>query len=267
MEIIENYFTQKDIKYYKNKVYVRNSVDNDTLDEFSMFPISSCSMLLTHYIIMQLQQCKKLSYDDPVTKYIDDVQLQNMTIYDLINHTTDLKMYDNYHQNVQFNNIVDSVNIVLQDNIRGNKFELYSNIGYLILGAIIEIVTGKSYNSVLLEYMSQMGLTHTSVEPNYVKCYDEHMNTMGKDDVKFIRWMSSFGGIYSCVNDMVEFAKQLPSFLSDENKAELKCKCMKTDALKLYCGGILRHSTIKYHVDYDDDLKYIDSYIKFNTCV
>ena len=117
----------------------------------------SVTKTFTSLSILKLEEDKKLSIDDYVQNYLDDLPYKtNFSIRQVLNHTSGLPNpiplkwahLLNEHESFNYKEFVKNVlteNDEL-DNIPGKKYS-YSNIGYLILGELIERVSGKEYRS------------------------------------------------------------------------------------------------------------------------
>ena len=68
--------------------------------ENTNFPIASCTKAFTSILIAQLVDEKKLSWDDPVVKYVPELELctkeltAKITIRDLLAHRTGIQRHD-----------------------------------------------------------------------------------------------------------------------------------------------------------------------------
>lgn len=131
------------------RFHVPNNID-------TKFNLGSMNKMFTATSIMQLVEKGRLSLDDPIGKYVDESWLpaeitSKITIHHLLSHTSGLGSYfnDTYMKGSRelFRYVDDFKPLV-----RGEKpaFEpgkrfLYSNTGMLLLGVVIESVTGGNY--------------------------------------------------------------------------------------------------------------------------
>ena len=78
---------------------VRDLEKGGTVDENTLFVIASCSKAFTTAALAMLVDQGKISWDDPVTKYLKDFQMydswvtKEMTIRDLITHRSGLETF------------------------------------------------------------------------------------------------------------------------------------------------------------------------------
>ncbi len=117
----------------------------------------SVTKTFTALAILQLEENEKLSIDDFVQTYLDELPYEtDFTIRQVLNHTSGLpnpmplKWAHLLNEHASFN-YKEFVKTVLSendelDNEPGEKYA-YSNIGYLILGELIEKVSGEEYIS------------------------------------------------------------------------------------------------------------------------
>jgi CubicO group peptidase (beta-lactamase class C family) len=139
----------------------------------------SMTKIPTAIAILQLQEQGKLELDDLVTKHLPwfDVKSPSsdspaITIRNLLQHSSGLPdpipaMIGWVHYN---NGIYDQTEVLKKymPEFKTLKFEpnaqaVYSNLNYMVLGAIIEAVSGQTYESYITEHILQpLGMSHTS---------------------------------------------------------------------------------------------------------
>jgi CubicO group peptidase (beta-lactamase class C family) len=112
-------------------------------------------------LIMQLAEQGKLKLDAPISTYLPDYPKKSgdvITIHHLLTHSSgipNMTSFPGFGKDVMRNSYspVQLVNISADSTLQfepGKKYA-YSNSGYLLLGYIIEKLTGKSYEQVLQE--------------------------------------------------------------------------------------------------------------------
>ncbi|MDC7999608.1 serine hydrolase [Aequorivita todarodis] len=123
--------------------------------------LGSITKQFTALLIMQLVAEGKLDLQAPISKYLPDYSKVNgdkITIHQLLNHTSGTPNYTsfpNFFKVLSRNPYTPTEMVkIYADSILdfkpGERFS-YSNSGYITLGAIIEKVTGKTYEEVLQE--------------------------------------------------------------------------------------------------------------------
>jgi len=119
----------------------------------TLFDIGSMNKTFTSIVVKQLAAEGKLELDEKLTQYVSgfkDPRANKITINHLLNHESG---FADYHTRDYFNLPLSErkLNAIVE---RAKSYELnfqpgteqdYSNLGYVILGAVIEKVSGKSY--------------------------------------------------------------------------------------------------------------------------
>jgi D-alanyl-D-alanine carboxypeptidase len=103
----------------------------------------------------------------------------------------------------------------------------YSNTGYVLLGLVIEAVTGSDLHSVIRSRLIEpLGLSHTSfgdeAQPEeYATAYDGHTDATGAFDLSFL-W--ACGDMRSDARDLLTFIRAVVSddVLDDVSRAEMQ---------------------------------------------
>lgn len=119
----------------------------------TVFDIGSITKQFTAAAIMKLETQGKLNTDDKLTKYFDNVPTDKaeITLHDLLRHSSGLPSgVGGDYEPISEKEFIDKV---LQAPLRfksGTAFS-YSNIGYSLLGMVIEKVSGQSYEQYLYE--------------------------------------------------------------------------------------------------------------------
>ena len=142
------------------------------LNDSSVFELASVSKQFTAMGIMICKEKYPLSYKDNIKKFFPSLPYDNITIWNLLTHTSGLPSYEaqfekNWdHKKIAYNKDVVEMLARIKDTLSftpGTKWQ-YSNTGYALLAAIIEKVSGLSYNAFLDKYIFRpLNMTHTIV--------------------------------------------------------------------------------------------------------
>ena len=141
----------------------KNVQDKQKNDDQTIFQVGSVTKQFTAAIILQLQQQGKLSVHDKLSKYYPDFPNSGMiTLEHLLTHTSGIYNYTNDLAFMKTEAVKPATQTAMLALFRskpldftpGTKFS-YSNSGYLLLGYIIEKVTGKSYYQAVRERILQ----------------------------------------------------------------------------------------------------------------
>jgi D-alanyl-D-alanine carboxypeptidase len=141
------------------------------VDTETVFRIGSITKQFTAAAILRLAAAGKLAIDDPLERHLPDYPVggRRITIRHLLNHTSGIKSYTAMPVFAQVMRrdlpLAESIALFKDapaDFAPGERF-LYNNSGYLLLGAIIEAASGKSYEAYLGEaFFAPLGLRRTS---------------------------------------------------------------------------------------------------------
>ena len=139
----------------------------------TMFAIGSVTKQFTCSSLMMLQERKKLALDDPVSKWYPQLtRARDVTLRDLGGHLSGYRDYyplDYVDREMAKSEPADT--IIMRYATRPLDFEprsrwSYSNTGYLILGRVIERVSGQPFGSFLQSHIfGPLNLTRTAYEP------------------------------------------------------------------------------------------------------
>jgi CubicO group peptidase (beta-lactamase class C family) len=126
------------------------------------FNLGSMNKMFTGVAIMQLAEQGKVSLYDPVGKYLPDLPRQEIaekvTIHHLLTHTSGMQDYwdevfDAHWWEIK--TVSQLAELIFEDSLLfepGTDFH-YSNSGPIVLGMIIEKVTGQDYYDYVREYI------------------------------------------------------------------------------------------------------------------
>jgi CubicO group peptidase (beta-lactamase class C family) len=141
------------------------------------FNLGSMNKMFTATAIVQLEERGLLSFDDPISNYVDESWLpKNITskikIHHLLTHTSGLGSYFNEEfvkgSRTLYRNIEDFKPLIRDDKPEFEPGESwrYSNNGMLLLGVVIESVTGQSYFDYIRENI------YGPARMNHSDCYE-----------------------------------------------------------------------------------------------
>ena len=203
---------------YKNGFGMANMEWNIPNTPDTRFRLGSITKQFTAMLTMQLVEEGKLKLNVPIKTYIPDYpkeQGEKVTIHQLLTHTSGIPNYTDQPSfaGIMRNPITPIYLIKTFWNLPlefkpGTKFK-YSNSGYIVLGYIIEKITGKTYEEMLKEKifeplgMKNSGYDHTAYiipkrASGYNKIGTDYFNTQYIDmSVPY-----SAGSICSTIEDL-----------------------------------------------------------------
>lgn len=157
---------------YQKSFGLANRSTKETLTPEHLFDIGSVAKQFTAMAIVMLQEEGKLSYEDPITKFIPEFnKYPKITIRNLLDHSSGIRDY--LRLDSLFNPNIFNTNDHLIKVYENNPIELlfppnsqheYSNTNYILLGSIIEKASGISYEDYLFERIfNPLKMTNTFV--------------------------------------------------------------------------------------------------------
>lgn len=236
-----------------NPVYFRafgyrdleNQLPNDTA---TVFELASVSKQFTSMIILMLKEEGKLSFDDPLEKFLPGLPYTGITVRHLLTHTSGLPDYqavmDEHWDKTKVAGNEDILAYLKQYHPSkrfepGEKYE-YSNTGYVLLGSIAETVAGKDFVSQCRERIFKpVGMSMTDIRSleekagvsNFAKGYvwvNEKNRFVAADSFpssNYIVWLGNRKGpgrVSSTAGDLLRWDRALyaHTLVHDETLAE-----------------------------------------------
>ncbi|WP_295117661.1 serine hydrolase [uncultured Chitinophaga sp.] len=164
---------------YKGQVWLskgygyRNVEKNIANDENSIYQLGSITKQITAAVILKLQEEKKLSVNDKISKYFKNYPKgDSITIANLLSHTSGIYNYtanSAFMQKPVTEHQSRAAIMALFENkplafTPGSNYE-YSNSNYMLLGYIIEDVTKMPYEKAVRKYIfNPAGMTNSGFD-------------------------------------------------------------------------------------------------------
>ncbi|GJQ63750.1 MAG: hypothetical protein SCALA702_28030 [Melioribacteraceae bacterium] len=203
------------------------------------FRIGSVTKQFTSMVIMQLAQEGKLNVQDKLIQHLPWYREDTggkITIQHLLVHTSGIPSYtsaadffvDEGMDNLTPKELVTKLCMGDLEFEPGEKWA-YNNSGYVILGAIIEEIEGKSYGEVLLERIFEPLNMNNSGYDSFIQIIPERasgysQNFNGFTNAQYINMSTPYaaGALYSTVEDLYKWDRALytTALLSKENMAK-----------------------------------------------
>lgn len=219
---------------YRGSFGIADRAFNVRVSDGTKFRIASITKLFTATLVLQLLEQGKLALDAPIRTYLSDYRgegAERVTVHQLLNHTS----------GIQNSDIVGSYEEAVRDGIPmyqlprtsdallakyasgklvrevGKSFE-YNNADYIILGKIVERLTGGSFEDALKRRilaplaMTDSGMLHqkdiiTGLAMTYFRP-DGSSSLVNDLPVYMENWYAA-GGMYADADDLATFAEAL----------------------------------------------------------
>ena len=176
--------------------------------------------------ILQLVKEGKLSTDDTLSQFFDNLpeDKKKITLHQLLTHTSGISAYSSRKGDFDYTETDEFFRKIFSRKLKfepSSKYE-YQNVGYSILGRVIELVSNENYEVFLNRvFFKPLGMTQTGYllpdwDPSlYPKAYllgkvKDDTNIPKYQKANRISWMlKANGGIYSTVSDMHKWMSAL----------------------------------------------------------
>ena len=185
-----------------------------------VFRIGSITKQFTSAAILMLMERGKLDVSDPITKFLPDYPTRDhrITIAHLLTHTSGIRSYTDMPESAKVtrnDRTLDEHIAFFKDQpidfVPGERWH-YNNSGYFLLGAIIEKVSGQTYEAFLQKHIfDKLGMTNTHYDmpnkiiPNRAAGYSTGPN--GLENAMFISMTQPYaaGALASSVDDLAKW--------------------------------------------------------------
>lgn len=200
-----------------NKENIPNEIIN-TLE--TTYDIASLSKVVsTSMIVIQLIEQGKLNYNTTIKSILDDFRYDEITIKHIMTHTSGLPADHQWKLGSTKDEIIhDCLNFDLVSEV--GKSVIYSDVGYILLGLVIEKITRKPLdvvaNEMVFEPLQMMNTSYqanmttvaaTEVNPFFLgrlmkgEVHDRKANMMGG--------VAGHAGVFSDIFDMAKYMMML----------------------------------------------------------
>jgi len=205
------------------RFHVPNNID-------TKFNLGSMNKMFTATAIAQLVEKGVLSFDDPLSKYLDESWLpeeitSKITLHHLLSHTSGLGSYFNetyMNSSKELFRALDDYKPLIKDEklaFEPGKRYQYSNTGMFLLGVVIEKATGENYFDYISRNLYEpAGMIHSdSYEMDYpvenlaIGYHPDPRSPFGWKNNLYMHVIKGgpAGGGFSTVKDLHKFARAL----------------------------------------------------------
>lgn len=227
------FLVAKEGKIIYEKAYGKSNIELESdLSPENVFQLGSITKQFTAIATLMLEEQGKLKVTDPISKYIPDYPAgDKITIHHLLTHTSGIKDFTKMkglreiaQKDLSPKDMVDFFKNEPVDFTPGERFE-YNNSGYVVLGYIIELVSGTTYEEYINKNIfEKIGMSHSRYASDVAivkkRAYGYQKKESGyvnKTRISFTVPFSS-GSLMSTVGDMLKWQNALNQNLLLEAK-------------------------------------------------
>lgn len=209
---------------WKNAAGYRCAEDQLPFTDSTRTRTASIAKTMTAVAIMQLVEQGRIDLDLPVQTYLPDYPKKkagDITVRQLLAHTSGIGQYQSEKEAENQTDFpsLEAAMAVFKD--RDLLFEpgtayYYTTYGYVVLGRIIEVVSGQSYEAYLQKNIWDVaGMTRTGVEklpsnPANRSClYQKHKRKTKAARANNLSNRVPGGGLFTTLDDMIRFGNAI----------------------------------------------------------
>jgi CubicO group peptidase (beta-lactamase class C family) len=189
-----------------------------------VFRVASITKEFTAALVLQLVEEGAISLEDEITDFLPDYPLRGnkVTLRHLLTHTSGIPTFQavpGFQDHVRLDHTVEETLAIFA----GEPFEFlpgerysYSSSGYIVLGAILERVTGKTFEELLQERIfGAVGMqsaclgSHDRIIPRRVKGYTVGREGVINSPIVSMTMAFSSGGLLMSVDDLAAWDEAL----------------------------------------------------------
>ncbi len=207
---------------YLNAAGISSRQSGTTINSKSKFKIASITKTFTAVLILQLMEEGKLDLKSPIASYYPEYSGEakdKVSIENLITYSYGIPNCENYIGDEIYSKPITIDSFIIKycsgkpEAEPGTKFS-YDNGDYVILGKIIEKLSGKTYlENVKKRILKPLGMLNTDmlyskdIVTGLVQSYtfDDSLAIFNADKPYYIENFFSAGAMYSTVEDLLKF--------------------------------------------------------------
>jgi CubicO group peptidase (beta-lactamase class C family) len=218
----------KDGRVFFNKAYGESNKDFGVPNRTdTKFNLASLNKMFTSVAIAQLVEKGKLSFDDPLSKFMPDFPTkeaaEKIKIKHLLTHSSGLGSYSVKASRQSVRTVDDFLKLSKDDKLafEPGTNQKYSNNAFLVLGKVIENATGQSYFDYVRENIYRRAeMTNTDaydldlVNKNLAVGYEKEYSDKGivfRNNICEVGAGGPAGGGFSTAEDLLRFTTALRS--------------------------------------------------------
>ena len=246
------------------------------------YRIASLTKQFTAALVLRLHERGRLNIDDSICTYIElcPAQWQAITITHLLSHTSGIPDYTEFRA-FDPTQAIPTTREELIARFRDQPLIFtpgaayrYSNSGYVLLGSILEYVTGMPYDQLLRSEITEpLGLNNTAYDHSYNgtdPLLAQGLSSIGiPSDPIDSSTLDTAGALYSTVDDLFRWDRALHDGLVLRPET---LELMRSPQLKNYALGVMRNPLAGMNSVHHDGMAsgtrtYLGNFIDEDICV
>ena len=251
---------EDDSVIYENYLGVKSLDDGSLVNDQTMFRIFSATKLITTTAVFQLIEDGELGLEDEISTYLGDlpVSWRQVKIKNLLSHSSGIPDIIRYKSTLTDDELMEKLSEAKMEFATGSQFR-YNQTNYWLLAQIIEKITGKTFDTFILENQfgpNTEGVLFSSnsqeIIPNRATRYfysDKQKNFVKDTNNSGTRGHSG-NGLNITLNRFMEWDKNLKDnqLLEEKTKYEMWSPFHYTQSFRYQKDNFL-HGWHNYHVN------------------
>ena len=159
---------KEEFHYLGTTARVGSDVIKAPVGEHALFDLASLTKILsTLCLLLVAESEQRISFQDPVSKYFPKMKDKKITLTDLLQHSSGLpahlKFYERFSAGeAKFGDLESLLSWISEAEISSEKNPAYSDLGFMLLGILLEKIYEKPLNQIFLDKISaKLKLQHT----------------------------------------------------------------------------------------------------------
>ncbi len=261
---------------------IQNKIENTPN---TIFQVGSMTKQFTATVVLKLAEQQKLSLDDKISKYFPNIRRgDEITIKNLLTHTSGLSeifrdpLYTKENKQIPISK-EKLLSFFIDKPLYfdpGTQYA-YCNSGYVLLGLIIEKVSGKSYEQNIRDYiLKPLKMTHSGFDFFGLKSRQKalgYTRFSKAESISSIPWDStatySAGSLYSTANDLYLWHQSLLNnkVISKESLAKAYTPFLEGYGLGCWIDTIYQKRVISHGGNIEGFTSYFGRITEDDVCV
>lgn len=213
---------------YKKGFGSRNLETGEPVTPQTVFGIASVTKSFTALAIMKLAEQGKLQVTDPVVKHLPEFSVPgvddmgSIKIHHLLSHTTGIPPM---RRRQDIEGFAGHLEFIAQEDFlllgKPGAYFSYCNDAFLLLGEIIERLTGETYRDYITKAIVEpLGMSNTTLYPDMLAdfsdvsvpyVYNKEHGRLEEQPWPVLRNYEVGGGVRSCVTDLLKYGEAYTS--------------------------------------------------------
>ena len=210
---------------WKSATGFANQKNNVLFKENTLTRIASITKAFTAVAVMQLVEQNLINVDDPIQKYVPEFPKKKkgtITVRHLLEHSSGITGYKNNREREskkEYSKMIDAMDVFKKRKLKfkpGTDYS-YTTYGYVVLGVLIEKVSGNSYEEYIQKNIfDKAGMENTKLEKFGVSVknksslyYRDKKGRIKEATVNNLSNRIPAGGYYSTINDLLAFGNAI----------------------------------------------------------